>query len=194
MVFSVRAGQRGHYAYNSPMPFRRTRKTYDQAALYEYAIGALGRRMRSVAELKRLLRQRVAGQESGAELIDAVVNRLKELRYLNDAQYAAAYSSFRRDNEKFGRQRVITDLKTRGVHGEVIEKAVSEAYAGVNEEKLARDFLKRKRLVKPANERQAARVFRTLVRAGFSTKVSLGVLKKWEVDDEVLTLLESEQE
>src|SRR5947207_14894624 len=146
------------------MPFRRTRKTYDEAALFEYAVGALGRRMRSVAEMKRLLRQRVTAQEDGNALIDAVIARLKDLRYLNDTQYAAAYSSIRRDNEKFGRQRVVTDLKGRGVHGDVIEKAVNEAYAEVNEEKLARDFLRRKRMVKPANERQAARIFRALVR------------------------------
>jgi regulatory protein len=176
------------------MAFRRTRKTYDQAALYEYAIGALSRRMRSVAEMKRLLRNRVSGHENAPEVVDATIARLKELRYLNDAQYAAAYSSFRRDNEKFGRRRVTTDLKARGVHGEVIEKAVQEAYASVNEEKLARAFLQRKRLSKPVNDRQAARIFRALVRAGFSMKTSLTVLKKWDVDEEVLTALESEQE
>ncbi len=176
------------------MPFRRARKTYDEAALFECAVGALARRMRSVAEMKRLLRQRVAGQPDGPALVETVVARLKDLRYLNDAQYAATYSSLRRDNEKFGRQRVTTDLKGRGVHGEVIEKAVREAYAGVSEERLARAFLRRKRLVKPANERQAARIFRALLRAGFSMRTSLTVLKKWEVEDEVLTLLESEGE
>jgi regulatory protein len=176
------------------MPFRRARKGYDEAALYEYALGALGRRMRSVAEMTRLLRERVLGQENGGKLVEAVVERLKTLRYLNDSQYAAAYSSFRKENEKFGRQRVMTDLKGRGVHGDVIEKAVSEAYAGVNEEKLARDYLRRKRLSKPANQREAARIFRALVRAGFSMKISIGVLKKWDVEDEVLTALESEQE
>ena len=173
---------------------RPKKKIADEAALYEYAIGALGRRMRSVAEMKRLLRQRVTAQEDGNALIESVISRLKELRYLNDSQYAAAYSSFRRDNEKFGRQRVITDLKGRGVHGEVIDKAVGEAYDGVNEEKLARDFLRRKRMVKPANERQAARIFRALMRGGFSMKTALTVLKKWKVEDEVLSLLESEQE
>ena len=40
------------------MPFPRPKKVYTEAELYEYAVGALGRRMRTVAELKRLLRQR----------------------------------------------------------------------------------------------------------------------------------------
>jgi regulatory protein len=175
------------------MPLSRPKKKIaDEAALYEYAIGALGRRMRSVAELKRLLRQRVDSAAGGEALVDAVVNRLKDQRYLNDAQYASAYSSYRRDDEKFGRLRVISDLKSRGVHGDVIEKAVSGAYTEVNDEQLARAYLRRKRLQKPAGQKQAARIFRSLARAGFTSKVIVAILKKWDVDEEVLSALESE--
>ena len=124
--------------------------------------------------------------------MEAVVSRLKDQRYLNDAQYASAYSSYRRDNEKFGRLRVVSELKSRGVQGEVIEKAVSGAYAEVNEEELARDFLRRKRLQKPANQKQAARVFRAMARAGFTPKLIVAILKKWDVDEEVVTALETE--
>ena len=126
------------------MPFRRPAPTYDEAALYEYAIGALGRRMRTVAEMKRLLRNRVPRDEAGDILVEMIVLRLKEQKYLNDSNYATTYSAFRRDNEKLGPRRVITDLKVKGVHSEVIEKAVTQAYSGVNEEAQARAFLKRK--------------------------------------------------
>ena len=123
------------------MSLGRPRKIFTEEELYEYALGALGRRMRSVAELKRLLRRRVeADTEFGQTLVELIVRRLKDNGLLNDAKYAAAYSSFRRDNEKYGRRRVITDLKAKGVHGEVIEKAVASAYEEVNEEKLARDY------------------------------------------------------
>lgn len=174
------------------MPFRRTRKTYDEAALYEYAVGALGRTMRTVVELKRLLRPRVAAQPGGEPMIERVVARLKEQRYLNDSDYAAAYAGYRKDNEKFGRMRVVTELKAKGVHGDVIAKSVAAAYAGTNEEKLARDFLRRKRLKKPAGEKDAARIFRALMRAGFAIRTAVSILKHWEVDDEVLAALESE--
>lgn len=172
--------------------FRRSQKHYDEASLYDYAIGALGRRMRSVAELKRLLRQRMAGDDNGEATVEAVIQRLKEQKYLNDAQYAVAYSSYRQSNEKFGRMRVVTDLKAKGVHGEVIEKAVSAAYSGVNEEKLAREHLARKRIRKPTNQRETARVFRALVRAGFASRTVFAILKKWDVDEETLSLLETE--
>jgi len=171
----------------------RAKKTCDAAALYEYAVGALGRKMRSVAELKRLLRQRVAAGENGEALVEAVIIKRKEQKYLNDTDYATAYSTYRKDNEKFGRMRVISELKAKGVHGDVIEKAIGAAYADSDEEQLARQYLRRKNLKKPADEKQAARIFRALTRAGFTSRTIVRILKNWNVDDEVLTALESEE-
>ncbi len=177
------------------MGFARPRKLETEGELYEYAVGALGRRMRSVAELKRLLRRRVeADTEIGQTLVELVIRRLKDQGYLSDAKYAAAYSAFRRDNEKFGRRRVITDLKIKGVHGDVLENAVDSVYGEVNEEKQAREYLRRKRLKKPKDKKQAARIFRQLMRAGFGTKTIFGILKKWDVEEEVLGELEGEVE
>jgi len=177
------------------MAFGRPRKLFTEAELYEYAVGALARRMRSVAELKRLLRNRVeADTEFGKTLVELIVVRLKDQGYLNDAKYAAAFSSYRRDNEKFGRMRVVNDLKAKGVHGDVIEKAVSSVYDDVKEENLARDYLRRKRLQKPKDkdQKQAARIFRQLMRAGFGSKTIFTILKKWDVDEETITELENE--
>jgi regulatory protein len=171
------------------MPFKRARKTYDEALLYEYAVGALGRRMRTVAEIKRLMRSRVEAQPDGAALIESVVAKLKAQRYLNDTSYAESYSRLRKENDKFGRLRVIQDLKTKGVHSDIIDGAVGAAYDEVNEEELAREFLRRRRLAKPADQKQAARIFRTLARAGFPSRIIFRILKKWDVDEEVLTAL-----
>ena len=177
------------------MAFGRPRKLFTEAELYDYAIGALARRMRSVAEMKRLLRNRVEAEtEIGKTLVELIVVRLKDQGYLNDAKYAAAFSSYRRDNEKFGRMRVVKDLKAKGVHGDVIEKAVSSVYDDVKEENLARDYLRRKRLQKPKDndQKQAARIFRNLMRAGFGSKTIFTILKQWDVDEETLTELENE--
>jgi regulatory protein len=175
------------------MSFPRPKKVFTEAELYEYAVGALGRRMRTVAELKRLLRRKVESEtEFGQTLVELIIRKLKDQGYLNDAKYAAAFSSLRRDNEKFGRMRVVTDLKIKGVHGEVIETAVSAAFDEVNEEKQARAYLQRKRLRKPQDQKQAARIFRQLTRAGFRSKTIFTILKKWDVDDEMLTALEGE--
>src|SRR4051794_13402616 len=159
--------------------------------------------MRTVAELKRLLRLRnVIGDKDAA--IEAVVLKLKEQRYLNDTQFASTYSSMRKESQKFGRQRVITDLKVKGVPTDVIEKTVSATYEGVDEESLARDYLRRKRVKQPSapsrgnldsvkkSQKETARVFRMLVRAGFRTGTIINILKKWDVEDEVLMALQEE--
>jgi regulatory protein len=174
------------------MSFTR-RKLETENQLYEYAIGALGRRMRSVAELKRLLRQRVEAEtEIGQTLVELVIRKLKDQGYLNDAKYAATYSAFRRDNEKFGRRRVATDLKVKGIHSEVLEQAIDSTFAEVDDEKQAREYLRRKRLKKPADKKQAARVFRQLMRAGFGSRAIFTILRKWDVEEDVIEILESD--
>ena len=177
------------------MAFARGRKLETESELYDYAVSALARRMRTVAELKRLLRQRVDMEtEIGRTLVELVARRLKDQGYLNDAKYAAAYSAFRRDNEKFGRRRVVTDLKAKGVVGEILEKAVESTFAEIDEEKQAREYLRRKRLEKPRDKKQAARVFRQLMRAGFTSRTIFRILRKWDVDEDMLSALESENE
>ncbi len=179
------------------MTFSRPRKkAYTEDELYEYAVGALARRMRTVAELKRLMRARVedADSEYGQTLIDLVVRRLKDQGYVNDAQYAASFSALRRDNQRFGRRRIVTELKVKGIRGEMIDSAVGQAFEGVNEEKQAREYLRKKRLEKPKDQKQTARIFRQMVRAGFGTKTIMTILKKWDVDDDTLSALESEAE
>ncbi|MGB8886876.1 MAG: regulatory protein RecX [Candidatus Korobacteraceae bacterium] len=175
------------------MPFQRAPKIYDEEMLYEYAVGALGRQMRTVAEIKRLMRNRVKTQPEGELLVEMVVMRLKAQRYLNDTNYAESYSRFRKENEKFGRMRVVQDLKIKGVHNDIIDSVVGAAYEGVNEEQLARAFLQRKRVAKPEGQKQAARIFRMMVRAGFPSRIIFGILKTWDVDDEVLAALEEER-
>ena len=88
--------------------------------------------------------------------------------------------------------RIITDLKTKGVHGDVIAKAVDAAFDGVSEEAQAREYLRKKRLSKPTDQKQVARIFRQLQRAGFGMKTIFIILKKWDLDDETLSALESE--
>lgn len=172
------------------------RKPYSEDEMCEYAVGALARRMRTVAELKRLMRARIEDPQSeyAETLVELVIRRLKDRGYLNDSEYAATYTSMRRDNQKLGRMRVVRELQTRGVHAAVIDKAVGAAYQGVSEEKQAREYLRKKRQGKPRDQKQAARIYRQLVRAGFSSKTIFAVLKKWDVEDETLMALEGETE
>jgi len=57
---------------------------------------------------------------------------------------------------------------------------------------LAREFLARKRLKKPSSNREAAKIFRALMRAGFGSAVAIKILKNWNVGDELLGMIEDE--
>jgi SOS response regulatory protein OraA/RecX len=69
---------------------------------------------------------------------------------------------------------------------------MDSTYAEVNDEKQAREYLRRKRLKKPTDKKQGARVFRQLMRAGFGAKTIFTILRKWDVEEEVLEILESD--
>jgi regulatory protein len=163
----------------------------NQSGLYDYAVKALGRHMRTEAELRRLMHQRVEPGPRGEEIIAAVVARLKEQRYLDDRAYAETYTRLRRENDKFGQRRVRQSLRQKGVSASLVEKTVTESYSNTNEENLVRQYLERKRLAKPQNEKETARVMRRLVAAGFSTSVIYKILRQWDVPDESLSSLDN---
>ncbi len=167
------------------------REPLEALALYEYAIGALGRRMRTVAELRRLMRTRVEKGETGEAKIEAVLERLLAQRYLDDAAFAVDYTRLRQEGAKFGRRRVQQDLQRKGVDGELVASTIESAYENVNEEQLARQFLDRKRMKKPTNEKESARVMRRLVAAGFSLRTVYSILRQWDVGEEVLAAVET---
>jgi regulatory protein len=176
------------------MPFGRARKPadpLDENALHAYALSSLGRRMRTVSELTRLLRAKVEKEPSGQAKIDAVLVRLKEYGYLNDADFAAYYTRLRQENASLGKRRVQQDLTAKGVPAELIKNTLEAAYQDVNEEELARRHLERKGVKQPSNDKEAARVMRMLMRAGFSTGVIFKILKSWNVKDEALAVLEN---
>lgn len=160
----------------------RERQPLEEAALYDYAVRSLGRKMRTIAELKRLMRLRVEPGEAGDAKMEAVILRLKEQRYLNDTRYAADYTRMRQENEKFGRRRVQQDLIQRGVHGDIIGKTLDAAYAELPEPELARRYIERKRLRQPTNDKETARIVRNMVRAGFSIGTIFSILKTWNVE------------
>jgi regulatory protein len=177
------------------MPFDRKssnrRAFLNEARLYEYAVKALGRHMRTEAELRRLMSSRAEPGPRGDAAIKAVIARLKERHYLDDQSYAETYARLRQQNEKLGARRVRQDLRQKGIRADVVEEAVDSRYGETNEETLARQHLERKRIAKPTNEKETARVMRRLVAAGFSTGVIYKILRKWDVPDEELAALEN---
>lgn len=164
---------------------RRTRLPAEppgEPALYDCALRALGHRMRTAEEIRRMLRTRVEQGPAGEEKVAAVIARLEERRYLDDHAYAATYARLRRDNDGLGRGRVLRDLRRKGIAAEEAEAALEAVYADLSEEDLVRQFLARKRLTEPHTPTEKARILRRLVAAGFSYSSISAVLKAWHID------------
>jgi regulatory protein len=165
------------------------REPVGEAGLFEYAVGVLARKMRTVRDLRRLMRNRAEEGEAGERAMDAVCVRLKELGYLSDTRFAADYTRLRKENEKFGRRRVQQDLMQKGVHKELIATTLATAYDEVDEVGLAREYVARKRMKKPSGvnaQKETARVMGRLMRAGFSSAAIYKVLREWELPEEAM--------
>ena len=165
-------------------PFARPkpREPLTEAALFEYAVGSLGRRMRSVRDLRRLMALRAEPGEAGEQAMDRVIQRLEELRYLSDERFATDFTRLRKENQSHGRRRVQQDLAAKGIAKDLVTNTIARAFDDADELALARQYAERKRIQPPVNEKETARIMGRLLRAGFSSTAIWKLLRSWKVE------------
>jgi SOS response regulatory protein OraA/RecX len=159
---------------------RRAPEKLDNQGLWNYSARLLSGRAMTIGEL----RKKLAGRALLASDVDDVLSRLKEMRILNDRQFADTYSAVRRDGNGFGKARVLRELATRQVPKTVAEEAVTAAYSEVDEVEHAISFLKRKvRVTDPAahfrDPKHVQSAFRKLRYNGFSSNAAIKALRQW---------------
>lgn len=143
--------------------------------LYVIALNALTRRAHSVHEMKQKLGQRTEDEK----LIRAVMVKLKEHRYLDDARYALEFARTRVQVRKQGRFRIARELRTRGVPDLPIEVALDAVFAETDEASLVRAKLQRMAEAKGSlDARKVASLYRSLLRAGFGGDVIRAEIRK----------------
>jgi regulatory protein len=171
-------------------PNRRARRPaakLSAEALFEYAVKYLGFQACSSEALKSKLRLKAADFSD----IDVTIARLKDIGYLNDARFAESYASSRVENDGFGRMRVLSDLRAKRVSAGLAEKAVANAFEEKDEPGMIDAFIERRmsRLATSGridDERELARAYRRLRRAGFSSGGVLTALKRLAAKPELL--------
>jgi regulatory protein len=166
---------------------RRKPRPLERDALYQYALKSLGGRGQSTGELRERLRRRAARQED----VDEILGQLKESGYLNDRRFAEGFAASRLANDKLGRTRVIQDLRQRRVAPGLAEGTVKQVYDGVDENQLIEAWIRRKYRLAPReglfkDEKDLARAYRGLARAGFRTGEIVRALKRFAKDPELL--------
>ena len=136
------------------------------------ALNLLGYRARSEAEIRdRLGRYGYAG-----ETIEAVVGRLEELGYLDDAEFARLKA--REKARRYGPRRVSVELRKSGVGEELAREVVEEEFAGRSEVGEARSAAAR-RYNGRGSDAEARRVYGFLVRRGYSAEVCAQVAREY---------------
>lgn len=171
------------------MPYQRPKKREPlaEAALFEYAVVTLARKMRSVRDLRRLMRNRAETGEAGERAMDAVITRLIDLKYVSDTRFAADYTRLRKE-ENFGKRRVQRDLMQKGIEKGLIAATIATAYEDVDELALARAYCERKRIKQPQDtdsKKETVRVMNRLLRAGFNSNAIFKLLRSWNVSSPV---------
>jgi regulatory protein len=143
------------------------RKLSTEADLYTAAIGALARHAYSVHEMRIYLERRAVDKTA----VRSILSRLKQQNLLDDARYARQFVRLRAEIRKQGSFRIARDLRARGVPDRHIEAALAERAAESDEGEIVRARLARrlKSLRRPLDERSTASLYRSLLRAGFSS-------------------------
>jgi regulatory protein len=164
-------------------------------ALYEYAVRALAGRAYSTGDLKQKLRNKAAR----AEDVEAVLGRLKEHGYLDDRRFAESFAAARLENQRFGRTRVLQDLRQRRIAPAVAERTVEKVYQKVDETALIEEWIRRKyrdavREDLFQTEKDLASAYRKLLRAGFRPGAIVTALKRFARDPELLDAFEPPEE
>jgi regulatory protein len=67
----------------------------------------------------------------------------------------------------------------KGIAQDLTQSTLTTAYEDVDEVALAQQYIARKRLKKPENDKETARTMRRLMAAGFATRTIWKVLRAW---------------
>jgi len=134
--------------------------------LMDRAFRLLSRKARSAAELRAKLLEKAPGEE---QLVERVIARLQELGYVNDQQLASDYAAARLQFKPMGRRRLREELRRKHLPEEVIESALDQAYAQMDEESLLARAVGKWVRTKgaPKTKAEVKRLFDHLMRLGF---------------------------
>jgi len=148
---------------------RAPRKLFSESDLYNAALRALMRRAHSVYEMRRALERRADDKM----LVRRVLDRLKEGGLLDDSRYARQFARYHAETRRQGKFRIARDLRGRGVPDRHIESALEEVFQEKDEGEMVRKRIDRKlkSFRGEIDDRRLASIYRSLLRAGFSSDV-----------------------
>ncbi len=142
-------------------PERSRQKTFDRA------VNLLTYKPRSIEELRERLLEKIWTNE---EIVDSVIEKLKEYNYLNDEQFATSFAASKIRQKHFGRRRLEQDLYRKKLDQETIKKAIDNALEETPEDEIIDRAIAKRLRIKgiPETQNDKNNFFGYLMRQGFS--------------------------
>jgi len=106
----------------------------------DHAIKSLERRLHTRVELATKLKK----QEYPAGVIEAVLDQLTEMNYVNDQRFAEKRAELTAKYKHHGRNRAMMELAKKGVARETARMAVEKVYESHDSAAMARDLVRKK--------------------------------------------------
>jgi len=152
-------------------------KVLDLAAAKQKAYRLLSLRPHSEKELEKKLREK----GFPAAVIKEALEKLHDLKYLNDASFAIQWARNLAANKLWGNRKIAASLREKGVAARLIDDAVASARKELSEEE-AIDLLIKKRAAKKETAafdvKEKQRIFQSLMGRGFPPGLILNKLGK----------------
>ena len=140
------------------------------------AVRLLAAKPRSIGELRKRLLEKLWTNE---EVVDAVIEKLKEYEYLDDQKYAVSLALSKLRQKPQGKRRLQQTLSQKELDKETIEEALTTAFEKMPEEDLIDAAIEKRVRLKgiPDTRENTKKFYDHLLRQGFSfdlirTKVS----------------------
>jgi regulatory protein len=114
------------------------------------------------------------------EVSERVLDRLTQVRLIDDVDFAEQWVRSRRVNAGKGKRALAAELQTMGVDNDVITAALAGIDAGAERERaeqLVRDKLRREKLGDDDDTKVARRLVGMLARRGYSQTMAFDVVK-----------------
>lgn len=142
------------------MKYREETKPLNYDDAKEKALRYLEFRSHSEKELSDKLRR--AGADD--DIIQQIMTFLREYKLVNDLDYARRYSRDLQNLKKFGKNRIITELKIKGISYDIIDTVISELPQA--EDNILEEMIK-KRLKDNFDKKNKDKVIRYFIYRGY---------------------------
>lgn len=132
---------------------------------FNSALNSLDYRDHSTREIRQKLARKFDSQ-----YVDEAVEKLTELDLINDERYARLYARELFEHKKFGKMRIKSELRAKGIAADTVNEAVDELFDEEEPDNVERivDIIEKKYYNKMNDESERKKVFAALTRMGYS--------------------------